>query len=178
VPRPKRTSGSCHGAPAVKRSRFRHKQPTPPRQARGPLYLFRVAVLRTLLTAGLFAVAAGFESRSPRQKRNMQQHFSFLTNLSSSVYSSPTVEEAAAFYLDPPNRLLSNRPEALTETEAETLAKELGFAADCFTNREARFLCSLKRERDIERLVATAHEMNLACQPRNSLERGINLDPP
>jgi hypothetical protein len=45
---------------------------------------------------------------------------------------------------------------------AETLAKELGFTAECFTNREARFLCGFKQEIDIERLVATAHEMNLA----------------
>jgi hypothetical protein len=46
-----------------------------------------------------------------------------------------------------------------------------------FTNREARFLCGLKQERDIERLVATAREMNLARQRANSLGHGINLDP-
>jgi hypothetical protein len=50
---------------------------------------------------------------------------------------------------------------------AETLAKELGFTADCLTNREARFLCGLKQERDIERLIATAREMNLARQRAN-----------
>jgi hypothetical protein len=55
---------------------------------------------------------------------------------------------------------------------------KLGFTANCFTNREARFLCGLKQEIDIERLVATAHEMNLARQRANPLERGINLDPP
>lgn len=64
--------------------------------------------------------------------------------------------------------------------QAEALAKELGFTvtADCFTNREARFLCGLKQERDIERLVATAREMNLPRQRVNPLENGITLDPP
>jgi hypoxanthine phosphoribosyltransferase len=61
--------------------------------------------------------------------------------------------------------------------QAEKLANELGFTAECFTNREARFLCGLKHERDIERLVATAHEINLARQRANPLERE-NLDPP
>jgi hypothetical protein len=70
------------------------------------------------------------------------------------------------------DRLLEQFP-----VQAESLAKELGFTADCFTNREARFLCGLKQERDIERLVATAHEMNSARQRANPLGRGINLDP-
>ena len=78
----------------------------------GPLYLFRVALLRRLLTRQL-------ESIGPRQK-SMQQQFSFLANLSSSA-GSPTVEEAAALYLDPRRRFLSNGPEALTETEAISL---------------------------------------------------------
>ena len=56
-------------------------------------------------------------------------------------------------------------------------AKELGFKADCFTNREARFLCGLKQERDLERLVATALEMNLARQRANPLEQGIAYHP-
>ena len=84
----------------------------------GPLYLFRVALLRRLLTAGLFAVVAGTESRSPRQKKIMQLQFSFLANLSFSVDGSPTVEEAAALHLDPRHRFLSSGPESLTETEA------------------------------------------------------------
>src|SRR6202011_5580368 len=50
-------------------------------------------------------------------------------------------------------RLLEKFP-----VQAEALANEFGFTAACFTNREARFLCGLKNERDIERLVATAHE--------------------
>ena len=43
----------CHGAPAVKSPQIRHKQPTPPSplRSRGPLYLFRFALLRRLLTA-------------------------------------------------------------------------------------------------------------------------------
>jgi hypothetical protein len=38
------------------------------------------------LTSGLFAVSAGFESEGARQKKIMQQQFSFLANLSSSVF--------------------------------------------------------------------------------------------
>ena len=38
------------------------------------------------------------------------------------------------------DRLLEQFP-----VQAESLAKELGFTADCFTNREARFLCVLNR---------------------------------
>jgi hypoxanthine phosphoribosyltransferase len=71
------------------------------------------------------------------------------------------------------DRLLEQFP-----IHAQTLAKELGFTAECFTNREARFLCGLKQEIEIERLVVTAHEMNLARQRVNPLERGITLDPP
>jgi hypothetical protein len=70
------------------------------------------------------------------------------------------------------DRLLEQFP-----VHAESLAKELGFTAECFTNREARFLCGLKQEIVIERLVATAREMNLARQRVNPSERGINLDP-
>jgi DNA repair protein RadC len=73
------------------------------------------------LNSGLFAVAAGLNQRGPRQNKNMQQQFSFLASLSPSVAGSPTVEEAAALYLDPRHRFLSNGPEALTETEAISL---------------------------------------------------------
>jgi DNA repair protein RadC len=48
----------------------------------------------------------------------MQLQFSYLANLSSSIDGSPTIEEAAALYLDPRHRFLSSDPEALTETEA------------------------------------------------------------
>jgi hypothetical protein len=91
-----------------------------------------------------------------------------------------------AIYMENYALLLRNmgRPDEATPLEsraktirAKTLAKELGFMADCFTNREARFLCGLKQERDIERLVATVREMNSACQRANPLGRGINLDP-
>jgi hypoxanthine phosphoribosyltransferase len=43
--------------------------------------------------------------------------------------------------------------------QSENLANELGFTNRCFTNREARFLCSLKRVEDIEDLVQAALEM-------------------
>ena len=43
---------------AVKSARFLHKQPTPPSTSSGsPLFIFRVALLRRLLTSGLFAVS-------------------------------------------------------------------------------------------------------------------------
>jgi DNA repair protein RadC len=48
----------------------------------------------------------------------MQQQFSFFANLSSSLDVLPTVEEAAALYLDPRRRFLSIGAEALNETEA------------------------------------------------------------
>ncbi len=51
----------------------------------------------------------------------MQQQFSFFANLSSSVDGSPTIEEAAALYLDPRHRFLSVGVEALNETEAISL---------------------------------------------------------
>jgi DNA repair protein RadC len=51
----------------------------------------------------------------------MQQQFSFLANLSSSLNGLPTVEEAAALYLDPRHRFLSNGADALNETEAIAL---------------------------------------------------------
>jgi DNA repair protein RadC len=51
----------------------------------------------------------------------MQLQFSFLANLSSSIDGSPTVEEAAALYLDPRHRFLSSGAEALNETEAISL---------------------------------------------------------
>ena len=61
------------------------------------------------------------------------------------------------------DRLLEQFP-----VHAETLAKELGFTADCFTNREARFLCGLKQERDIERLVATAQRNEFGASASKS----------
>jgi DNA repair protein RadC len=51
----------------------------------------------------------------------MQQQFSFLANLSSSVHGSSTIEEAAAVYLDPRYRFLAIGPDALNETEAISL---------------------------------------------------------
>jgi hypothetical protein len=69
-------------------------------------------------------------------------------------------------------RLLEKFP-----VQAETLANALGFMANCFTNREARFLCGLKHAQDIENLITTAHEMNLARERSNVLEHGIPLDP-
>jgi hypothetical protein len=40
----------------------------------------------------------------------MQLQFSYLANLSSSIDGSPTIEEAAALYLDPRHRFLSSGP--------------------------------------------------------------------
>jgi hypothetical protein len=60
--------------------------------------------------------------------------------------------------------------------QAENLANELGFTVDCFTNREARFLCALNHGRDIENLITTAHEMRLSRE-RSKLGQGIALDP-
>jgi DNA repair protein RadC len=56
--------------------------------------------------------------RRPAPKENHATAISFLANLSSSVDDSPTIEEAAALYLDPRHRFLSSGPESLTETEA------------------------------------------------------------
>ena len=69
-------------------------------------------------------------------------------------------------------RLLEKFP-----VQAAALANELGFTADCFTNREARFLLGLKHAQDIEKLITTAHEMKLARERSNGLEHGIPLDP-
>jgi hypothetical protein len=57
---------------------------------------------------------------------------------------------------------------------AENLAKELGFTSRCFTNREARFLCGLKRVEDIEDLVQTAVEMKQRRGFDNRYERDID----
>ena len=46
----------------------------------GPLYLFRVAVLRTLLTAGFVRRGRGLQYRPAREK-NMQQQFFFYADL-------------------------------------------------------------------------------------------------
>jgi len=45
----------------------------------------------------------------------MQQQFSFFANLSSSLDGSPTVEEAAALYIDPRHRFLSIGADALNQ---------------------------------------------------------------
>jgi adenine/guanine phosphoribosyltransferase-like PRPP-binding protein len=58
--------------------------------------------------------------------------------------------------------------------QAEKLANELGFTARCFTNREARFLCGLKRVQDIEDLVQTALEMKQSRERGDSYERDID----
>ncbi len=61
---------------------------------------------------------ASFESEGPRQKKFMQQQFSFFSKLSSSPDGLPTVEDAAALYLDPHQRFLSVGADSLNETEA------------------------------------------------------------
>lgn len=57
---------------------------------------------------------------------------------------------------------------------AENLASELGFTSRCFTNREARFLCGLKRVEDIEDLVQAAVEMKQRRGFDNRYERDID----
>jgi hypothetical protein len=60
-------------------------------------------------------------NQTPAPKEDMQQQFSFFANLSSSLGGLPTVEEAAALYLDPRYRFLSIGTDALNETEAISL---------------------------------------------------------
>ena len=54
------------------------------------------------------------------------------------------------------DRLLDRFP-----AQAEALANELGFSAECFTNREARFLAGLKNEHEMQRLIVAAQELTL-----------------
>jgi hypoxanthine phosphoribosyltransferase len=56
---------------------------------------------------------------------------------------------------------------------AEKLANELGFTAECFTNREARFLCGIKQVQDIEALIATASEMKRERSRQKGQDRQI-----
>jgi hypothetical protein len=71
------------------------------------------------------------------------------------------------------NRLLDRFP-----TQAEALANELGFSADCFTNREARFLAGLKNEHEMQRLIVAAQELTLLQERQASLGRTNEIDPP
>ena len=70
------------------------------------------------------------------------------------------------------DRLLDRFPR-----QAKALANELGFSAECFTNREARFLAGLKNEHEMQRLIVAAQELNL-LQERLSLEQSNQIDPP
>ena len=71
------------------------------------------------------------------------------------------------------DRLLDRFPR-----QAEALAKELGFSADCFTNREARFLAGLKNEQEMQRLIVAAQELTLLQEHQQSLGRTNEIDPP
>ena len=62
--------------------------------------------------------------------------------------------------------------------QAEALANELGFSADCFTNREARFLPGLKNEHEMQRLIVAAQELTLLEERQQSLGRTNEIDPP
>jgi hypothetical protein len=57
---------------------------------------------------------------------------------------------------------------------AVKLANELGFTAECFTNREARFLCGMKQIEDMDRLIVAAAEMKRQRSRENMLERGTD----
>jgi hypothetical protein len=70
------------------------------------------------------------------------------------------------------DRLLDRFPD-----RAEALAKQLGFSADCFTNREARFLAGLKDEHEMQRLIVAAQELRLLQERQLSLERTNEIDP-
>ena len=62
--------------------------------------------------------------------------------------------------------------------EAEAIANELGFSAECFTNREARFLTGLKNEQEMQRLIVAAQELTLLQERQLSLGRTNEIDPP
>jgi hypothetical protein len=66
------------------------------------------------------------------------------------------------------DRLLDRFPR-----QAEALANELGFSAECFTNREARFLAGLESEHEMQRLIVT-----LLQERQQSLGRTNEIDPP
>jgi hypothetical protein len=57
------------------------------------------------------------------------------------------------------DRLLDRFPD-----QAEALAKQLGFSADCFTNREARFLAGLKSEHEMQCLIPGRPGINAASR--------------
>ena len=71
------------------------------------------------------------------------------------------------------DRLLDRFPR-----QAEALANELGFSAECFTNREARFLAGLKNEHELQRLIVAAQELTLLQERQASLGRTNEIDPP
>jgi len=71
------------------------------------------------------------------------------------------------------DRLLDRFPR-----QAEALANELGFSAECFTNREARFLAGLKSEHEMQRLIVAAQELTLLQERQQSLGRTNEIDPP
>src|SRR6516225_7362392 len=58
------------------------------------------------------------------------------------------------------------------------LANELGFSAECFTNREARLLAGLKNEHEMQRLIGAAQELTLLQERQASLGRTNEIDPP
>jgi hypothetical protein len=64
------------------------------------------------------------------------------------------------------------------QRQAKALADELGFSAECFTNREARILAGLKNEHEMQRLIVAAHELTLLQERQLSLERTNEIDPP
>jgi len=63
-------------------------------------------------------------------------------------------------------------------THAKVLANELGFSAECFTNREARFLTRLKSEYEMQRLIVAGQELKLLQERPLSLEQSNQIDPP
>ena len=71
------------------------------------------------------------------------------------------------------DRLLDRFPR-----QAEALANELGFSAECFTNREARFLAGFKSEHEMQRLIVAAQELTLLQERQQSLGRTNEIDPP
>ena len=71
------------------------------------------------------------------------------------------------------DRLLDRFP-----AQAEALANELGFSAECFTNREARFLAGLKNEHEMQRLIVAAQELTLLQERQQSLGHTNQIDPP
>jgi Phosphoribosyl transferase domain len=71
------------------------------------------------------------------------------------------------------DRLLDRFP-----ARAEVLANEFGFSADCFTNREARFLAGLKTEHDLELLIDAARELSAIQQRHASMTLADEIELP